>query len=84
MTSAPNALDLVDQLVGRARPEAHLHLSHPERGVLAEHVGQLLRRPGEGVRSRRPSRVADVHRPDQPTDVDRVVAPAAARRCSSG
>ena len=43
--------DLVDQLVGRARAEAHLDLSDAERRVLAEHVGQLRRRSGRGVRS---------------------------------
>src|SRR5262249_5519016 len=56
------ALDLVAQLVDRARLEAHLQVGHAHRAVFVHRIGELLRRPGDRAPRHLPIGLAHVHR----------------------
>src|SRR5437763_4941498 len=56
------ALDLVAQLVDRARLEAHLEVRHTHRAILVHRFGQLLGRSGDRAARNLPDGLADVHR----------------------
>src|SRR2546427_5614085 len=63
------ALDLVAQLVDRARLEAHLEVRHTHRAVLVHRFGQLLGWAGDRAARHLPIWLADVHRLGDDTDL---------------
>src|SRR2546426_3963443 len=75
---AREGVDLLEQLVGRARPEADAHVAHAERSELEEQAGELLAGAAPRVRPEVERRISDVEPRAVGADLDRLVAADAA------